>query len=221
MISKRLKAIADFLDINDFIVDVGTDHALLPIYLIKNNLVNGIIATDINKSALNNAITNIYKARLQHKISTVLSDGLENVDINLVNTIVISGMGTKNIIKILKNKEKTKNINKIIVQSNNNYYHLRKNITAMGFYIADEDIVFDNKNYYLTVLFKKGHKKYKDKDFYWGIIKPGNINYYKSLQKNYNDIFRSIPNVRISKKVRMLILVKQLNKIINYCRNYL
>ena len=38
MVSNRLKSLAKFVNINDKVIDVGCDHALLDIYLIKNNV---------------------------------------------------------------------------------------------------------------------------------------------------------------------------------------
>ena len=38
-ISNRLEALTFFVPYNSKVIDVGTDHALLPIYLIENDLV--------------------------------------------------------------------------------------------------------------------------------------------------------------------------------------
>ena len=39
MLSIRLKAVADLVDNNKIIADIGCDHALLSIYLVENDLV--------------------------------------------------------------------------------------------------------------------------------------------------------------------------------------
>ena len=38
-ISNRLEALTFFVPYNSKVIDVGTDHALLPIYLIENDLL--------------------------------------------------------------------------------------------------------------------------------------------------------------------------------------
>ena len=38
MVSKRIRFISSLININDKVLDIGTDHAFLPIYLIKNNI---------------------------------------------------------------------------------------------------------------------------------------------------------------------------------------
>ena len=217
MLSNRLKVVADFTKKDDYIVDVGCDHALLSIYLVKNNLVLGAIATDINPNALDNAIKNIKYNNLENEIETILSNGLENIDLKRVNTIIITGMGTNTIKEILNTNEKLENIKKIIIQSNNNYYDLRKWVTSLGFFIEDETITYDNKKYYLTVCFKKGFKKYSKKDYYWGLIKPENLEYYEFLNISYMKIYKKIPLKKTMKKLKMFLLIQELNKIIKYC----
>ena len=60
-LSPRLKLISDFVPLDSKVMDIGCDHGLLDIYLYqnKNKKVKKIIASDINSSALNNAIENI------------------------------------------------------------------------------------------------------------------------------------------------------------------
>ena len=38
MITKRLKTIADLIPKDSSVIDIGTDHAYLPIYLYQNNI---------------------------------------------------------------------------------------------------------------------------------------------------------------------------------------
>ena len=97
MISLKLKAIAFFIEKNDNVVDIGCDHAYLDIYLSQNNLCKNIIASDVNKNALNNAINNIDKFCLSKNIKCILSDGLDNIDTkNILRRIVFPCRFMKN-----------------------------------------------------------------------------------------------------------------------------
>ena len=119
-LSSRLNRIADYIDDGDQIVDVGCDHGLLDIYLVQRRKNIKIIASDVNVNALNNAKKNIAKYNLNDCITTVLSDGLDNINMTGINTVVISGMGSHTIAGILyKNIRKLKKVNKLILQSNN------------------------------------------------------------------------------------------------------
>ena len=49
---KRLLDIINILDSDKKIIDVGTDHGLVPLYLAKNNISSNILATDISAPSL-------------------------------------------------------------------------------------------------------------------------------------------------------------------------
>ena len=73
-ISNRLKTIADFIKPEDYILDVGCDHALLPIYILLNKKNVKAIASDINKKPLERAKANkkLYKVK---SLKIVQEDG--------------------------------------------------------------------------------------------------------------------------------------------------
>ncbi len=186
--SARLKAISDFVDDNCNVVDIGCDHALMPIYLCKNRNNIKIIASDVNKNALNNAKKNIKKYKLEGKIETILSDGLDKIDTKGIDTIIISGMGAHTIAGILySNLGKLKNIENIIVQSNNDIDFLRKRIVHIGYYISDEVLVRDMGIIYTVIKFKRGFKIYNKRDLYFGpCLRKENSELFK--EKNINDL---------------------------------
>lgn len=168
-LSARLKALADFIDDNTNMVDIGCDHGLLDIYLLQNKKNISITASDINENALNNAKNNIKKYKLDGKITTTLSNGLDNIDTTCVDTIVIAGMGAHTAIGILyNNQKKLKPIKNIIIQSNNDLDFLRYKLTKIGYYITKEQLIKDAGIIYTIIEFKKGYKYYSKKQLYFG-----------------------------------------------------
>ena len=67
MLNSRLLACANFVQGN-FICDVGTDHAFLPIYLVQNRIAERAVASDVRKGPLQAAEQNILKAGLSDKL---------------------------------------------------------------------------------------------------------------------------------------------------------
>ena len=57
--------------------DIGTDHAYLPIWLIKNSIVPRAVAADIRSGPLAAARKNAEKYGVTEQLALVLSDGLE------------------------------------------------------------------------------------------------------------------------------------------------
>lgn len=197
MLSLRLSSLTKFVNYNDKIIDIGCDHALLDIFLVKNDLVKSIIASDINVQALNSGIKNIENEGLSDKISARLGDGLNVLtDKDNIDTVIISGMGTNTIIGILNN-DHLKDINKLIIQSNNDHTMLRKYVTKLGFYIKSEEYFQDNKKNYINIVFVRGNKKYSKIDLTYGPILKHNKPYLEFEINNIEKIEKLVPKNKI------------------------
>ena len=205
-LSKRLEAVATLVEVGKRVIDVGCDHAYLDIYLTLNNN-NKCIATDINKNALNMAITNIKKYNLEDKIETKLTNGLEGLKIYKKDNIVISGMGTFTILEILKTNKLS---DTLIISSNNNIDVLRKGVIKLGYYIDTELFIIDKNKPYIIIKFKKGFKKYNLNDFIFGPILKNNINYRKYLIKKYKEILKQISFYKIKASLKYILLIFRL-----------
>ncbi len=196
--NKRLTKIAEYINKEDSVIDIGCDHGYLDIYLYKNKLCKNIIASDISKNALEYAINNCKKENIDIKF--YLSDGLKDI-YDYYDTIVISGMGTHTIIDILSFKELP---NKIILSSNNDYYLLRKFMYKLGYSIKKEDVVYENNKYYIIMCFIKNKTHIKKKDLYLGF--HNNIDYYTYLINKNILLLNKVP---LKKKIKL----KYLNKL--------
>ena len=215
-LSNRLKEIASFIPDNVKMVDIGCDHALLDIYLYKNRKNIKIIASDINENALEQAKKNIKKYKLDKFIETRLSNGLDNINSNEIDTIVISGMGSHTIVGILRmNQKKLINVDNIIIQSNNHIDFLRERILELNYYIDSEKLVKDNNIIYTIISFKKGKEKYNKKEIYFGpYLLKENSNLFK--EKNKQDLEKLEYLYKIIPKSHILHRIKIKNKINMY-----
>lgn len=212
-LSKRLKTISEFIDIEDKIIDIGCDHALLDIY-IKENIKNDVvIASDIHEGALSQAKKNITKHSLDGIIELRLGDGLDVIDDGEVNTIIIAGMGYNNIVKILSNSEKMTSIEKIIVQSNTDVVKLRKFVIKLGFKITREKLVMDKDIIYTVIEFKRGTEKYDYKQIYFGPRLMENKDelfneYYSKKFLKYENLLLQLPKNSLVSKLHHMRLMK-------------
>ncbi len=219
MLSDRLLSLTKFINKKDLVADIGCDHGLLSIYLVKNKLCKKVIATDINPKALNNAINNIKNNNLVKEIETKLGKGLEPIKDENINTVIISGMGTNTIIHMFENVDKKY---KVITQSNNDYYNLRKYFVNKDYKIKAESIVLDNDKYYINIVFIPGIKKYSKKELLYGsflINDKKNINYFISILNKNKSIYKKIPYKNIVRKIDLKIRIKYLKNIINNLSN--
>ena len=212
-LSKRLLAIANLIDDNSKVVDIGCDHGLVSIYLAMNKQNISIIASDINQNALDNAIKNINKYHLEDKIKVCLSNGLDNIN-DEIDTIIISGMGGHTIVDILtNNQEKLNTVNNIIIQSNNDIEYVRRKIVKLGYYISKEKLILDKNIYYTVILFTKGKKKYTNKEYYFGpiLLKENSKIFIEKNNKEYTKLVNIKNNIPKRKLLIRLKILKELH----------
>lgn len=207
-ISNRLKSLTKYIYKDDAIIDVGCDHALLDIYLVLEGVVDKIYVCDVNENALDNGKRNIEKYDLTNKVIPILSYGIEATYELNVDTLVISGMGSKNIIDILKSPYLNK-FYKLILQANNNHAELRAFIINRGYEIVDEEIVVDGGITYINIVCIKTNKeiRLKNEEIEFGpiLIKDkSNLDYFINMKNTYSDIYDKSRNDGIKIKMDML-----------------
>lgn len=207
-INARLKKIGDLVEANSFCLDVGCDHALLDIYLIHRDKNIKTIASDIAAGPLDQAKKNIKREHLEDVIETRLGPGLSTYT-QEVNTIIISGMGGRNIIGICKdNLNILKKINTLIISPNNYQEDVKKYLCKHGFYISNEEFVKDKKFIYQIIILKRGKKKYTKKEYFFGPIfleKKGPLfrEYYDRELKTREILISMLPNNYRLKKYKL------------------
>lgn len=81
--------------------DVGTDHGYLAAYLAAEGICESVTACDINEKPLALAERTVRENGLTGKVTTVLSDGLDNVDGSGITHIICAGMGGELIADII------------------------------------------------------------------------------------------------------------------------
>ena len=212
MISKRIKFIASLIDASDKVLDVGTDHALLPIYLVKNNITKVADGSDISSVVLENAKNNLIKYKMDSIINLFCSDGIKSVDINKYNTLVITGMGFHTIKDILDNGN-LDGIKKMIIQSNNNHEEFRKYINSINYKIISDYYIFDKGKWYLVSLISKGKQMLSGIEYVCGLYNINNKEYYKYIIKKYKNILKNVPPMEQDKiKIQIEYFNKYLSK---------
>ncbi len=206
-LSERLKSLANYVEEDSRIIDIGCDHAYLDIYLMQHKKNIFLIASDINEKALNNAKQNIKKYNLDNKIDVRLGNGLDIVNNDEIDTIIMSGLGTHKIVGVLVNNiNKLKNVKQIIIQSNTNIEFLRKKVISLKYYIASEELVKENNIIYTIIDFRKGKRRYTKKDIYFGPI----------LIKENSDLFKEKNKEDLAKLEVLLKLIPRNNYFYRY-----
>lgn len=162
MKNSRLQAIINFVPKKTSVADIGTDHAYLPIELVKQKKISKIIATDKNLGPTQAAEKNIFNAGFQNFIEVRQGDGLKILKIGEVETICISGMGGKLISEILANSPEVFNsANFLILQPMNATDFLKNFLKNNNWFIADEDLAEEDKIIYEIIFATKNPSQIK------------------------------------------------------------
>jgi tRNA (adenine22-N1)-methyltransferase len=166
-ISRRLQHIAGLVTKGNRVADIGSDHALLPVYLIQNEIAPFCIAGEVNKGPWESALKQVQKAGLTEKIDVRHGDGLSVIEPGEVDTICIAGMGGNLITRILANgKEKLKGVSELVLQPNVGEQVLRKWLKEENWELIEELIIEEDGIIYeiLRAIPGNGMKPYENKE---------------------------------------------------------
>ena len=153
---------------NKVVFDVGSDHALLPCFLLENGICEKVYAGEIAEGPLNNVKEAVKKHHLEGKLIPVFSDGLAKAEDD-VDIVIISGMGYHTIKHILESCE-VERYQYFLVQSNTDVDLLRRYLSEKNYTIEDERIVFDGF-YYQVIRFSADlHEPYSELEIKYGPV---------------------------------------------------
>ena len=150
----RLAAIADMVRSGcDLLLDIGTDHALLPTYLVLHGIVRSAVASDIAQGPLQRAEGTVRQWGVESSVQLHLGDGLSGLCAEGVTDIVIAGMGGEAIIDILNAAPFTKDPDiRLILQPMTRADVLRKWLGENGYNILDERLCPEEEKLYQILL---------------------------------------------------------------------
>ena len=115
--------------------DIGTDHALLPLYLLNNGLCEKVVVTEKSPHAYSIARQALWGRQAQ----VLQGDGLEPLESLRVDSLSLCGMGGSNICAILEAyPDRVPDI--VITQANRDSQKARRWGRAAGFHLVKEQL---------------------------------------------------------------------------------
>ena len=154
-LTNRLEAIAKYIPANGAVVDVGTDHGYIPVYLLNKGYIDFAILADVNKGPLENAKSEVIHNNLTDKVDLRLGSGIEVLNENEVDEVIIAGMGGILISELLEAKKSVAhNLDKLILQPMQAQDELRKYLLNNGYEILDEVLVKEDFRIYEIIVAK-------------------------------------------------------------------
>lgn len=145
---KRLPALASFVRAGVRVADIGTDHALLPVYLVQSGHNPCALASDVRRGPLSRAAETVARAGLEDKITLRLADGLAGAEDFSPQDIIIAGMGGELIASLLAAAPMVRSADvRLILQPMTHSDRLRAWLWSNGFTIEREAAVAEDRLY--------------------------------------------------------------------------
>lgn len=190
-LNNRLNLCASMVRKGKRIADIGTDHAYLPVWLVRAGFASFALACDIKAEPLSQGELTIKKYHAEDLVKTRLCDGLNAVSPDEVDDIIIAGMGGETIVHILSEarwlKDKSKNL---ILQPMSKHELVIDYLYRNGFELTEHKCtVADGKIYTAFTANYTGNEAEPDEVFiYTGLLKSDDENDVKFLNSTINHL---------------------------------
>ncbi len=145
-LNARLTAVVELVEPCQCLYDIGSDHAFLPIELIRRGVASRAVASDIGAGPIRSAQRNISRFALENKIATAVTPGLAGHTVTSEDSVVMAGLGGLEMIDIMANYGLVPA--RVILQPQKSAMELRRWLTTSGYQIVAERLVYDRDRIY-------------------------------------------------------------------------
>ncbi|MFC3418089.1 tRNA (adenine(22)-N(1))-methyltransferase [Salinicoccus hispanicus] len=171
MLDARLQKVLDFIT-GERLLDIGSDHAYLPIEAVGKGIVQYAICGEVVKGPYESTVRNIEKENMTDRIEARFGSGLEVArPEDAVDTVTICGMGGPLIADILQTGfNHLGGVPRLVLQANTYTYPIRKALVSLGYEIIEETIIQDGHHFYEIIVAEAGDADYDEAELTFGPI---------------------------------------------------
>lgn len=153
----RLRVIAGFIPEGSRLADIGSDHGYLPAWLLLQRRVSRAIAGEINRDPARRAEETARELDLLPEMEIRLGDGLQVLQPDEVDAVVISGMGGSTIRQILAaSPQVLAGLRRLVLQPNVGAPELRRWLADNRWRIVEEALVEEASIIYEVIVAEPG-----------------------------------------------------------------
>lgn len=154
-LTPRLETIARQVPQGSILADVGTDHGLLPVWLLLEGRISYAIASDLREGPLSRARETVEQHGVTDRVSLRLCDGLAGIEAGEADVVSIAGMGGETIAAILEQAPWTRENTLLLLQPMTSFPDLRQWLLDHGYTVEQETICQEGSRMY-TILTVRG-----------------------------------------------------------------
>lgn len=148
-LSTRLTKIAEQIPTGSRLADIGSDHALLPVFAMRKGIITKAIAGEVNAGPRDAAQRQVNEAGLKEKINVRLGNGLAVIEPGEVDVVTIAGMGGVLIVSILSEGiDKLDGVKRLVLQPNVGEENVRRWLLEHDWFLSHEQILEEDGRIY-------------------------------------------------------------------------
>ncbi|MBC4811958.1 tRNA (adenine(22)-N(1))-methyltransferase TrmK [Klebsiella quasipneumoniae] len=153
-LSQRLERVAAHVPAGARLADIGSDHAYLPVALMRRGVITAAVAGEVAATPFHAANRTVGDNGLEKCISVRLADGLAAIEAgDDITAISLCGMGGETIRDILDSgKAHLNGRERLILQPNGGEQPLRQWLMDNGYQILHEELLRENRFYYEIIV---------------------------------------------------------------------
>lgn len=167
----RLERVAAHMPAGARLADIGSDHAYLPVALLRRGAIAMAVAGEVALTPFRAAERTVGENGLEQQISVRLANGLAAIEPeDGITAISLCGMGGETIRDILDSgKGRLSAQERLILQPNGGEQPLRQWLMENDYRILCEEVLRENRFYYeIIVAERTGPVTYTAEELYFG-----------------------------------------------------
>ena len=211
-LSMRLERVAAHIPADAHLADIGSDHAYLPVALMRRGVIAAAVAGEVALTPFLSAKRTVRDNSLEQRITVRQASGLAAIEPgDGITAISICGMGGETIRDILDNgKAHLSGRERLILQPNGGEQPLRQWLMENDYCILYEELLRENRfDYEIIVAERTGPVTYTGEELYFGPLQmqarsPEFLHKWQRMlrqkQKNLNNIARAqqaVPEAKV------------------------
>lgn len=170
-LSMRLERVAAHMPAGARLADIGSDHAYLPVALLRRGVIAAAVAGEVALTPLRAAERTVRENDLEQQVSVRLANGLAAIEPeDGITAISLCGMGGETIRDILDSgKARLSGRERLILQPNGGEQPLRQWLMENDYRILCEEVLRENRFYYEIIVAERvGAVTYTAEELYFG-----------------------------------------------------
>lgn len=167
----RLERVATHVPAGARLADIGSDHAYLPVALMRRGVIAAAVAGEVATTPFHAARRTVDDNGLAQHITVRLADGLAAIEVaDEISAISLCGMGGETIRGILDcGKAHLNGGERLILQPNGGEQPLRQWLMENDYQILHEELLRENRFYYEIIVAERAEAvTYSAEQLYFG-----------------------------------------------------